>query len=144
MVGPSAAGKSTLARALVGAWPAVRGSIRLDGTLIDHWQPEILARHIGYLPQDLELFCGSLAENIARFDPSAPPEAITRAAKVAGVHEMILKLADGYNTQIGEGGCVLSTGQRQRIGLARALTASPFSWCWTSQIPVSIRPEKRL
>ena len=126
VIGPSAAGKSTLARALVGAWPAARGSIRLDGTLIDHWEPGILARHIGYLPQDLELFCGSVAENIARFDPSAPPEAIIAAAKTAGVHEMILKLPEGYDTQIGDGGCVLSTGQRQRIGLARALYGEPF------------------
>lgn len=126
VVGPSAAGKSTLARALVGAWPSARGSIRLDGTLIDHWDPQRLAQHIGYLPQDLELFSGSVADNIARFDPLAPPEAIIAAAKSAGVHEMILKLANGYDTQIGEGGSVLSTGQRQRIGLARALFGAPF------------------
>ncbi|RKE80265.1 type I secretion system permease/ATPase [Rhizobium sp. AG855] len=126
VVGPSAAGKSTLARVLVGAWPATRGSIRLDGTLLDHFDPQMLSRHIGYLPQDLELLSGSVAENIGRFDGAATSEAIIAAARTAGVHEMILRLPDGYDTQIGEGGNVLSTGQRQRIGLARALYGDPF------------------
>lgn len=126
VVGPSAAGKSTLARVLVGAWPATRGSIRLDGTLLEHFDPLMLSRHIGYLPQDLELLSGSVAENIARFDRAATSEAILSAARMAGVHEMILRLPDGYDTQIGEGGNVLSTGQRQRIGLARALYGDPF------------------
>ncbi|MDH4440878.1 MAG: type I secretion system permease/ATPase [Rhizobium sp.] len=126
VVGPSAAGKSTLARVLVGAWPATRGTIRLDGTLLDHFDPPALSRHIGYLPQDLELLAGSVAENIARFDHTATSDAIIAAARTAGVHELILHLPNGYDTQIGEGGEVLSTGQRQRIGLARALYGDPF------------------
>jgi PrtD family type I secretion system ABC transporter len=126
VVGPSGAGKSTLARALVGAWPSLRGSIRLDGTLIQHFDPQILSAHVGYLPQDLDLFSGTVAQNIGRFDPSASDKAVLAAAMAADVHEMVLKLANGYDTQIGEGGCALSTGQRQRIGLARALYGEPF------------------
>ena len=126
VVGPSAAGKSTLARVLVGAWPVARGAIRLDGTLLEHFDPQVLSRHVGYLPQDLELLSGSVAENIGRFDRSATSEAIIAAARMAGVHELILRLPEGYDTQIGEGGNMLSTGQRQRIGLARALYGDPF------------------
>lgn len=126
VIGPSASGKSTLARLLVGVWPARFGSIRLDGVAIDHWHPEDLCRQIGYLPQDVELFDGTVSDNIARFAREPDPNAIVAAAKMAGVHEMILRLSKGYNTTIGDSGSKLSGGQRQRIGLARAMFNNPF------------------
>ncbi len=126
IVGPSASGKSSLARVLVGVWAPLRGKIRLDGAALDQWDPDALGRHVGYLPQDVELFAGSVAENIARFDPDPRPEAIIAAGRAAGVHELILRLPEGYETQIGEGGSQLSAGQRQRIALARALYLDPF------------------
>ena len=126
VIGPSASGKSSLARMLVNVWTPFRGTIRLDGATLDQWMPKALGRHIGYLPQDVELFPGSVARNIARFDPEPDPDAVLVAAKAAGVHELILQLPEGYKTQIGEDGQVLSAGQRQRIGLARALYREPF------------------
>lgn len=124
VIGASAAGKSSLARVMTGIWPVSSGSVRLDGSDLAHWNPEDLGRHLGYLPQDVELFSGTIAENIARFT-DARDEEIIEAAMLAGVHEMIQKMPDGYNSQIGDGGQALSGGQRQRIGLARALFRSP-------------------
>lgn len=126
VIGPSASGKSTLAHALVGAWQPQNGTVRLDGTPLTRWAPEALGRHVGYLPQDIALFEGTLADNIARFDQDAPEAEIVAAARAAGVERMIAALPDGYRTQIGEGGAALSAGQRQRIALARALFREPF------------------
>jgi ATP-binding cassette subfamily C protein len=126
IIGPSASGKSTLARALVGAWLPAKGGIRLDGATLDQWRPEALGRDIGYVPQNIEFLSGTIAENISRFDPGATSEAMIAAARVAGVHEMILRLGEGYETRIGEGGTTLSGGQRQRLALARALYGDPF------------------
>jgi ABC-type protease/lipase transport system fused ATPase/permease subunit len=126
LLGPSASGKSSLARALVGIWPTAHGKVRLDGASLDQWNCNDLGQHLGYLPQDVALFDGTVADNIARFDASASSESIIEAAHIAGAHEMILRLPLGYETQIGEGGASLSSGQRQRIGLARAVFGGPF------------------
>ena len=125
VIGPSGAGKSTMARALVGAWPVAAGTIRIDGAPIDQWRPEDLGSAIGYLPQDVELFAGTVEENISRFEPSTNPNKVITAAYRANVHEVILDLPQGYMTFLGEGGATLSAGQRQRIGLARALYGAP-------------------
>jgi len=126
VVGPSAAGKSTLARALIGVWPVVRGEIRLDGAEIGQWSREDRGRFTGYLPQSVDLLNGTIRENIARFSPDAEDAAIIAAAREAGAHDMILRLPQGYDTVIGETGFALSAGQKQRIGLARALYGTPF------------------
>jgi PrtD family type I secretion system ABC transporter len=126
VVGPSGSGKSSLARALVGAWRPARGTIRLDGASIGQWDSDALGQHIGYLPQDVALFAGTVAQNIARFEPHPDPEKLQKAAREAGVHDLILRMPSGYETQVGDGGALLSGGQRQRIGLARALYNEPF------------------
>ena len=126
IIGPSGSGKSSLVRALVGVWQPLRGKVRLDGAALDQWAPEILGRHIGYLPQDVELFSGTIAQNISRFEDNPNSEVIIAAAREAGVHELIIGMRDGYDTQIGDQGSVLSAGQAQRIALARALYGNPF------------------
>lgn len=125
IVGPSQAGKSTLARLIVGAIQPRSGAIRLDGGDIRNWDPEELGRHIGYLPQDVELFPGTIAQNIARFEPDASDEKLVQAARMAQVHELIMGQRNGYSTVIGPAGVRLSGGERQRIGLARAFYGDP-------------------
>jgi PrtD family type I secretion system ABC transporter len=126
VIGPSGSGKTSLARALVGVWKPVRGTIRLDGATLDQWSPDAFGRFIGYLPQEVELFEGTVADNIARFEHDVDPAKLIAAATAAGMHEAILRLPQRYKTQVGEGGAMLSGGQRQRIALARALYGDPF------------------
>ncbi|MFC6789021.1 type I secretion system permease/ATPase [Methylobacterium komagatae] len=124
LIGPSAAGKSTLVRAITGIWPAASGTVRIDGSDLRHWDPQALGQHVGYLPQDVELFDGTVAQNIARFGPQ-DDAAIVSVAQRAGCHDLIQALPDGYNTRLGTGGHGLSGGQRQRIALARAMYGEP-------------------
>lgn len=125
VIGPSASGKSTLARTLVGLWPPFAGAVKLDEARLDQWDPEALGRHIGYLPQNVELFAGTVKENISRFVSDAADAEIVEAAKQAHAHELILALPQGYETQVGAFATYLSSGQRQRIALARALFRNP-------------------
>ena len=126
VIGPSGSGKSSLVRLLVGVWQPVRGNIRLDGAALDQWSQDALGRHIGYLPQDVELLAGTVAENISRFEPEADTAAVIAAAKIVGVHDLIVRLPSGYDTPIGEQGSALSAGQAQRVALARAFYRDPF------------------
>jgi len=125
ILGPSAAGKSTLARLLTGVWPLISGTIRIDGAELGQFSREQLGSQIGYLPQQSDLMSGTIRDNISRYDPSAAPADIIAAAEAAACHELILHLADGYDTEVGMAGAYLSAGQRQRIGLARALYGNP-------------------
>lgn len=126
VIGPSAAGKSTLVKAILGVWPPARGEVRIDGATFDQWDREALGRFFGYVPQDVELLEGTIAENISRFEQGASSHAIIAAAKAAGMHETILGFGQGYETPLGAGGPELSAGQRQRVALARALYGDPF------------------
>ena len=126
LIGPTGSGKSSLAKALTGVWPVVRGSIRLDDAEIEQWPNDVLGRFMGYLPQDVALLDGSIADNISRFDESPQGSMIIEAARAARVHEMIVHLPAGYQTELGPNGTNLSAGQRQRIGLARAVYNKPF------------------
>lgn len=126
VIGPSGSGKSSLVRAMVGIWAPLRGAVRLDGAALDQWSPERIGSHIGYIPQDVELFDGTISQNIARFEPTPDSTDILAAAEAARVHDLIVRLPNGYETGLGPEGSSLSAGQRQRIALARALYRDPF------------------
>ena len=126
IVGPSGGGKSSFVRGLTGVWPLVRGNVRLDDADITQWPVDVLGSYVGYLPQEISLLDATIAQNICRLDPSPDGTKILAAAKAAGVHEMIVRMPDGYETELGPNGTALSAGQRQRIGLARALYGDPF------------------
>ena len=142
VVGPSGSGKSTLARLLVGVWPAAVGKVRLDGADIYQWNKNQLGPYIGYLPQDIELFAGTVAENIARFG-EVDSEKVINAAKRAGVHEMILHFPQGYDTLLGEAGAGLSGGRSNASGWHGRCMTIRLCWYWTSQTPISMRRENR-
>ncbi len=126
IIGPSGGGKSSFARGLTGVWPLLRGNVRLDDADLEQWPADVLGKSIGYLPQDVSLLDVSISQNICRLDPEADSQKIIAAATAAGVHEMIVRMPQGYNTELGPNGTALSAGQRQRIGLARALYDNPF------------------
>jgi ATP-binding cassette subfamily C protein len=125
VIGTSGSGKSSLARALIGVWPPAGGTIRLDGATLDQYDPDTFGRYVGYLPQRVTLFDGTIAENISRLDPNPDPAAIVAAAEQAAAHDLIKALPQGYDTQVATMGSRLSGGQIQRIGLARALYGDP-------------------
>ncbi|WP_020697510.1 type I secretion system permease/ATPase [Reyranella massiliensis] len=126
IIGPSAGGKTTMARALTGIWPVLRGNVRLDGADLSQWREDEIGKHIGYLPQDVGLMDATIEENICRFEPEPDYRKVITAAQAAGVHDMIVKMPEGYRTQLGPQGMALSAGQRQRVALARALYDNPF------------------
>ena len=126
IVGPSGGGKSTLLKGLLGLWPATEGDVRFDGATLDQWSSVRRGGIIGYLPQDIELFPGTIAENIARFDTDATSQCVLEAARLARVHDLIVSKPDGFDTVVGPGGLALSGGERQRIALARAVYQRPF------------------
>jgi len=126
IIGPGGSGKSAALRTMVGAWEPASGTVRLDGAALSQWDRQALAGHIGYLPQGIDLLDGTVAQNIARFAPDADPQAIIQAAREAGVHDMILRLPEGYSTSVGRHGRRLSLSEAQRISLARALFGQPF------------------